>query len=274
MKPNKWFSAFLGLLGQPLAFLYLAKLKLALVYFVLLFVVGVADFALIQKTGYSGLGIVLALFCAVHAFKTSKNVTFGSSSKWYCHWWGVTSIPLVFIVTVFSFRPFLYEPFQIPAGSMLPTLKVGDLVIVSKWGYGLSGSYGIGFYRPDGELRKKLIRGKIYVFYAPHDERLFIKRIIGLPGDTIMYSDKQLIINGNVVKTVGTATPEVYTEVVDGNSYSVQYLNNNSTSRSFYITVPDKTYFVMGDNRDDSADSRVWGPVPGNNIVGKLAHIW
>ncbi|MEH6542680.1 MAG: signal peptidase I [Porticoccaceae bacterium] len=272
--PNKWFAAILGFLFQPLAFLYLAKLKLAIVYFSLLMIVGIADFALIKKTGYSGLGLLLAVVCSVHAFRKSKTITFEDGRKWYSHWWGALSIPLIFIVAVFLFRSFFYEPFRMPASSMLPTLNVGDHIVVSKWSYGLYGSYGIELHRSDTEARKKPNRGEIFIFYPPHDERVFIKRIIGLPGDIIEFSDKQLVINGVAVKTAETESPAVYTEVVEGNSYSVQYLNDNSSLRIFNVTVPEKSYFVMGDNRDNSADSRVWGMVPAENVIGKLILIW
>lgn len=273
--PNKWFAGVLGLLFQPLAFLYLAKLKLALLYFALLVVFALADYYLMMNTGVSGLGLFLAVICSIHAFKTAKDTSFEDGRKWYSHWWSVLSLPAFFLVCVFSFRSFLLEPFQTPSSSMLPTLKVGGHVLVSKWGYGLYGTYGFVIHKSDTETRRKPKRGEILVFYPPHDERPYIKRVIGLPGDRVEFSDKKLTINSVEVETMETENPSVYKEVIGGISYEVQYVSDYSFLRKdFSTTVPKSSYFVMGDNRDNSADSRVWGMVPAEGIVGKLVLVW
>lgn len=272
--PNRWFAAVLGFLFQPLAFVYLAKLKWALFYFLASIVLGIADFYLEKKSGYSGLVLMLAIGCCIHAFKASANIEFGDNRKWYSKWWGVVLIPVVFISSVFTFRAFFYEPFKIPSLSMSPTLKVGDHIIVSKYGYGLYGSFGITVYSAEPDSRKKPKRGEIFALYPPNDGRIFVERIIGLPNDIVEFSDKQLYINDSKVETTRIDNSDVFTETLDGNTYSVQYIREVNQLRNFKVKVPENSYFVMGDNRDNSADSRVWGMVPGKNIIGKVVLIW
>lgn len=272
--PNKWFSALLGFFFQPLAFIYLAKFKWVLIYFLASILLGITDFILNRSLGYSGLGLILAIVCCVHAFQLSKTVVYGSERKWYSKWWGVLTIPIVFVTCIFTFRAFLFEPFHIPSESMLPTLKVGDHIVVSKFGYGLYGTFGINVVSMDVDSRKKPKRGEVFVLYPPHDKRVFIERIIGVPGDMVEFSNKQLSINGVKVETKKGNDLVSYTETLGLNSYSVQYIRESNPYRKFEVTVPENAYFVMGDNRDNSADSRVWGMVPAENIVGKLFFVW
>jgi len=272
--PNKWFAAALGFLSQPLAFIYLANLKWVLFYLLISIIFGIADFYLERNTGYAGLGLILAIICCIHAFKASKVIDFGGNRKWYNKWWGVLLIPILFIFSIFNLRAFYYEPFQVPSSSMLPTLKVGDHIVVSKYGYGLYGSFGITAYSSEVSARKKPKRGEVFVLYPPHDERVFVERIIGLPNDVIEFSDKQLYINGSKVEINRIDNSNIYTETLDGNTYSVQYIRETNQYRNFKVEVPKNSYFVMGDNRDNSADSRVWGMVPAKNIMGKMVLIW
>lgn len=272
--PNKWFASALGFFFQPLAFIYLAKLKWGLIYFLASISFGITDFFLIKETGYSGLGLVLSIICCIHAYKASENINFDNGRKWFNTWWGALSIPIVFIVSVFSFRSFFYEPFLIPASSMLPTLQVGDHIVISKFGYGHYGTYGLNIYNADINSRKQPNRGDVFIFYPPHDDRYFIKRIIGLPNDVIEFSNKQLYINGIKIETKRIDDSNIYNEVLDEETYSVQYRREASRLRNFKMEVPENSYFVMGDNRDNSSDSRVWGVVPGENLIGKMILKW
>lgn len=272
--PNKWFAAALGFLSQPLAFIYLAKFRWALFYFLISILLGIIDFYLERETGYAGLGLVLAIACCIHAFKVSKVIDFGGNRKWYSKWWGVILIPVVVISSIFTFRAFFYEPFRIPSSSMLPTLGAGDHIVVSKYRYGLYGSFGITVYSADVDSRKKPKRGEVFVLYPPHSERVFVERVIGLPNDVVEFSDKQLYINGSKVETKRIDNSGIFTEILDGNTYSVQYIRETNEFRNFTVKVPENSYFVMGDNRDNSADSRVWGMVPSKNMMGKLVLIW
>jgi signal peptidase I len=190
--------------------------------------------------------------------------------------------PVLLIVLVF--RSFLFEPFKIPSGSMIPTLLVGDFIVVNKFSYGIRLPV----------LNKKVIsmgepqRGDVVVFRYPKDTSVnFIKRAVGLPGDTVVYRDKQIFINGDKVK--GTAsgrfesndvkctTPAADAVLLDeqiGKVIHKVLLHDGSRSRNGQWVVPEGYYFMMGDNRDRSNDSRAWGFVPEENLLGRAVGIW
>lgn len=188
------------------------------------------------------------------------------------------------LLIVLLFRSFLFEPFKIPSGSMIPTLLIGDFIVVNKFSYGLRLPV----------LNKKFValgdpqRGDVAVFRYPVDPSInFIKRVVGLPGDTISYRDKELFINGEPVRneTVGQyanaqvkcSIPMKDATVVfeklgeDGHDL---LLHGNSSGRNGSWVVPAGHYFMMGDNRDRSNDSREWGFVPEQNLVGRAVGIW
>jgi signal peptidase I len=187
------------------------------------------------------------------------------------------------LLIVFLLRSFLYEPFRIPSGSLEPTLQVGDFVLVNKFDYGVRLPVAHHKVYPYQEPH----RGDIFVFrYPPNPSVNFIKRVIGLPGDHIKYHDKVLTINGQVIPQTFQENATRMDEdghsqdvlVKQENLFGVQYHiyeNKNQASDNFDdIVVPEGMYFAMGDNRDDSADSRYWGFVPEKNIVGKAVLVW
>lgn len=181
------------------------------------------------------------------------------------------------LLLVFVLRSFLFEPFQIPSGSMIPTLKVGDFILVNKYTYGvrlpITGTKVIPLNEPQ--------RGDVMVFFPPEDDRYFIKRVIGLPGDEIRVMNNQLFVNGEPAEQLNvTAVPaDTRFEFRDEQLGDVLHRIQKSKvpgplGRNFSYVVPEGHYFMMGDNRDNSSDSRVWGPVPEKNIVGKAVVIW
>ena len=178
---------------------------------------------------------------------------------------------------VLVLRSFVIEPFQIPSSSMVPTLKVGDFILVNKWTYGIRLPV----------IRAKIIelnspqRGDVMVFFPPHEERYFIKRVVGLPGDEIHVLNGVLYINGDKMtqKVLEGEEPAprsvVMTEDLTGVEHAMQKrLSPTRLSQNFTAVVPEGHYFMMGDNRDNSSDSRVWGPVPEERIVGKAFARW
>ena len=190
--------------------------------------------------------------------------------------------PVLLIVLVF--RSFLFEPFKIPSGSMIPTLLVGDFIVVNKFSYGVRLPV----------LNKKIMdvgepkRGDVVVFRYPMDTSVnFIKRAVGLPGDSITYRDKQLFINGEKVEeiaagrfdstkvkcTTPAADASIYWEKL-GDANHNTLLHDRSGSRNGQWVVPEGHYFMMGDNRDRSNDSREWGFVPEENVLGRAVGIW
>lgn len=207
--------------------------------------------------------------------------------------------PVIF--AVFFLRSFLYEPFKIPSGSMIPSLMIGDFILVNKYTYGVRLPV----------INKKIIemnspeRGDVVVFRYPMDESLdYIKRVVALPGDVISYKDKRLTLNGqplayeakpdyldpetlSYVKFYRETFPKEFggyahnilnhPERVGGIFNQSQFAYSENCEYNFSgvtCTVPPGHYFVMGDNRDNSADSRYWGFVPEANLVGKAFFVW
>ena len=213
-------------------------------------------------------------------------------------WWveyGASFFPVILLV--FALRSFVVEPFKIPSGSMIPTLQVGDFILVNKFTYGIRLPV----------LNKKIIdinepkKGDVMVFRYPEDPSLdYIKRVIGTPGDKVAYQNKRLTVNGQPIDTTRVDDylhPErlyyskQFVEKADG--FEHRTLNDDDApgfisdasqfphrenclynNAGVICTVPAGHYFMMGDNRDNSRDSRYWGFVPEENIVGKAFFIW
>jgi signal peptidase I len=213
-------------------------------------------------------------------------------------WWleySASFFPVILVV--FVVRSFVVEPFKIPSGSMVPTLLVGDFILVNKFEYGIR----LPITNTKITEGRPLSRGDVVVFRYPKDESVdYIKRVIGLPGDLVEYQDKKLTVNGKPVAE--TPLPDYldeerlgyakqFEEDIDGRKNAI--LNNpavppfivgaedfpyrdNCTynARGVICKVPPGNYFMMGDNRDNSADSRYWGFAPDRNIVGRAFFIW
>ena len=213
---------------------------------------------------------------------------------WWLDW---TAGLFPVICVVFLLRSFLFEPFKIPSGSMIPTLLVGDLILVNKFTYGIR----LPVINVPVTAGNKPERGDVMVFrFPPKPSQDYIKRVVGVPGDEVAYLNKKLSINGKAVATA--ALPEFFDE--DSMRYFKQFEETlgerkhrllNDDDRPAFIPgaedfpsrsncrysiegvvckVPDGHYFMMGDNRDNSLDSRYWGFVPDRNIVGKAFLIW
>lgn len=209
--------------------------------------------------------------------------------------------PIIFFV--FLFRAFVYEPFRIPSGSMEPTLLPGDFIAVEKWSYGIKNPLTNATWIELGEPQ----RGDVAVFKFPKDPSIdYIKRIIGLPGDEVVVDNKQVYVRkacqkgqtcdvltpleqefiGNITVKSSTFDEEyaVFKETIDDKDHRMQvnlavgdlsqyYYRQTGQMRGSWI-VPEGYYFVMGDNRDNSNDSRFWGFVPKEYMIGRTAGIW
>ena len=187
--------------------------------------------------------------------------------------------PIMLLILVI--RSFIVEPFRIPSASMLPTLHIGDFILVNKFPYGIR--LPVLNYKVFDVGHPK--RGDVLVFRFPKNPRInYIKRVIGLPGDKIGYFNKTIFINGNDVKQNPRIKDGNLLELLKGKS-ELLFQHLGATGHDILILpgrrlvegeiiVPDGHYFVMGDNRDNSSDSRFWGTVPKENLVGKALFIW
>ncbi len=197
--------------------------------------------------------------------------------------------PVIFIVLIL--RSFIYEPFRIPSGSMTPTLLTGDFILVNKYIYGLRlpvwwDTKVISISEPK--------RGDVIVFKFPEDTKLdFIKRVVGVPGDVLFYSqDKVLYVNGKPMEQMllvpfkgkGSSAQFNHSMIKSETLVDVEHqiltddrLPAYHPQLQYLMTpykIPEGNYFVLGDNRDNSKDSRFWGLVPEDHLVGRAAAVW
>ena len=220
------------------------------------------------------------------------------AQPWWLDW---TAGLFPVICAVFLMRSFLFEPFKIPSGSMVPTLVIGDLILVNKFHYGVRLPV-LNLKITDGN---PVQRGDVMVFRYPVDTRLdYIKRVVGLPGDEVSFRSQKLYVNGQLVPTEPSPPPGFYDEttlryypefkeklgevehriLLDPNAqrlfgadgaYAFPHRENcRYSAEGVTCKVPEGHYFMMGDNRDNSEDSRFWGFVPDENIVGKAFFVW
>ncbi|RKF18896.1 signal peptidase I [Alginatibacterium sediminis] len=248
------------------------------------------------------LPLILVIICPIHAFILARRYDTTQVRAWFASWWATLSCFIVVMFISASFRTFFYEPFSIPSASMSPSLNVGQQILVSKWGYGNYRFLGHQILRT--QASKKPERGDIIVFQHPQSPEVdFVKRVIALPGERIVYRNKTITIKpvckakrspcSKPVRftkerladlTVQQFVLHSYQESLEDNRYTVLEDPNRAELLEHYFSqtgrvsgewlVPKGHYFVMGDNRDNSLDSRYWGFVPQANITGKTVYTW
>ena len=243
------------LTDQSQQILYLAGLSSSLVGIYRIFVIA-GDLGSVLLIG----SIICLIILLVGIF--SKNALLKTTGRgWF--------VP---VFLIFILRTFVYEPYQIPSGSMIPGLKVGDFILVNKHSYGLKvNRIGDAFaLSADPEY------GDVVVFIPPHVNVPYIKRLIGKPGDTIGYLNKKIYVNGKAIQQefISSTEEEIFLKETLGSADRIIRIVGGSASYPEEFIVPANHYFVMGDNRDNSSDSRYWGFVPRENFMGTGELIW
>ncbi len=297
-----WATALLALLFGPIAImLYLGRGKAAFAYLALTIVIiltlplwlQISPVALTMKAGVIGGVALMHLMAVIHGSMEARRLNGAKPSAWFARWYAVVGLAVILpnLITTLN-NSFLWEAFSLPSGSMKPNLRPGDMVYVSKYAYGYS-RHSLPF-SPDIFSERLFFTapeyGDIAVFKRPPDNNIeYLKRIVGLPGDRIQVIDGILHINGEAVarteielapgeKAGLSHTPNLkrYRERLPGGAeHDIYEVGDNlrfDNTRLF--EVPEGHYFAMGDNRDNSLDSRSLGPIPAENLVGRLALIF
>jgi signal peptidase I len=296
-KPNKWVALLLGGLFFPLGFLYVMRPLLAVPYFFV---------ALIGASQSYFLSIFL-IASACHCYFLVRKKEETVERPVYARWYGLVLFFGLFVTLTMFVRTSVVAQYKSPASSMIPTLQVNDVILVNKLYYGLK----LPFFEDKLTVGNPVQRGDVMVFrYPPKPSLDYIKRVVGVPGDEVAYLNKQLTINGQPVpqkalpdffeedslryikqfeeslplgsqpsEMTGVRTHRFLNDIdrpafVPGADEFVFKENCHYTVEGVTCKVPAGHYFMMGDNRDNSLDSRYWGFVPEKNIVGKAFFVW
>lgn len=300
MKPKKWIAVVLSIFASPLAFLYVGSRRWAVISFAVSLATGIANFLLPGRDAeklFFLVSVILLVLWIWQAYRLAGAAPQEAARPWYARWYGLTGVALVAMALMVLLRVFLFEPFKAPSTSMEPAVPRGANLLVRKLGYGHYSAAGYQF--GNSVMTVPVARGDIIAFDFPLDPGItYIKRVAGLPGDKIVYRDKHLLINGVDVRGQQMADylgPDSmmyfkrYRERLDGGEHEILINDAVPSWRAdsgdtlppqcaveqdtVSCTVPAASYFVLGDNRDNSRDSRYWGFVPARAVVGKVVYI-
>ncbi|MEQ1515596.1 MAG: signal peptidase I [Usitatibacteraceae bacterium] len=304
-KPNKWIAALLGLLAQPVGLVYVARPRWAIVYFIVILMLAVIAITgspiALSMLAMQAMSIVIAVVAAVHALVIATRATVVPTRPAYTRWYGLAGIVAIFLAFILLLRAFGAETFKANSNSMTPSIPLGTFFLTKKWGYGHYEALGFTILRT--KISTPLERGDMIVFDFSRDQtRSFVKRVIGLPGDTVVYRHKRLNINEVAVQTSALDSgddtqrnpsgPRRLSEKLGAAPHLIMVddgVLDDSTARlplfpasdqceyvdkGLKCKVPADNYFVLGDNRDDSVDSRHWGFVPESAVVGKVVRVF
>lgn len=302
--PKPWLAALLNIVLSPFGLLYAGQGRWAILFFVVQAAIGITAFVssgnVVAILGL--LQIVLIVTGAVIAYRRAKAAA-GQPRPWYARWRGMLLIFLSMALATTLVRMFLYEPFKSPSTSMLPTIGIGDRILVQKIGYGHVSTFGM--HLASLPHTSALKRGDLIVFDRPlQPDQTYIKRVVGLPGDRVVYRNGHLIVNGQDTRVSQLADfmdPELprfwrrdrnrldgmqfdtlADKESDGRALKARPEAPNIplidrcvyTNEELRCEVPAGHYYVMGDHRDNSVDSRYFGFVRADQVIGKVVKIF
>ncbi|TQK07197.1 signal peptidase I [Herbaspirillum sp. SJZ107] len=302
--PKPWLAALLNIVLSPFGLLYAGQGRLAILFFVVQVAIGITAFVasgnVVAVLGL--LQIVLIVTGAIIAYRRARAAA-DQPRPWYARWRGMLLIVMSMALVATLLRMFLYEPYKSPSTSMLPTIGVGDRILVQKIGYGHVSTFGLHLATLPHTAALK--RGDLIVFDRPlKPAETYIKRVVGLPGDRVAYRDGHLIVNGQdtrISQLSDFADPELpylwrrYRNRLDGVQFDTLAKNEGEgmllkarpeapnipfidrcvyTNVEVRCDVPAGHYYVMGDHRDNSVDSRYFGFVRADQVIGKVVGIF
>jgi signal peptidase I len=302
--PKPWLAALLNIVLSPFGLLYAGQGRLAMLFFVVQGAIGITAFVsgdnVVAILGV--LQIVLIVIGATIAYRRARDAA-GQRQPWYARWRGMLLIVISMALVTTLVRMFLYEPFKSPSTSMLPTIGIGDRILVQKIGYGHVSTFGL--HLASLPHTSALERGDLIVFDRPlKPAETYIKRVVGLPGDRVVYRDGRLIVNGQDTRVGQLADfmdPELprfwrrYRNRLDGVQFDTLAEKESDgralkarpeapniplidrcvyTNEEIRCEVPAGHYYVMGDHRDNSVDSRYFGFVRADWVIGKVVGIF
>ncbi|MGF1726129.1 signal peptidase I [Photobacterium nomapromontoriensis] len=288
-KPKGWLAIILGIITQQFVFLYVNKARYFGVYSVLMIAIMIID------VNYYW---VLFILCPVHAYIAARRYKSSENRLWYARWWMPLLANFSILSIIFVSRVFIIDYYSIPSSAMAPSLNEGEYIVIDKRGFGNYRFAGVQFGKSESKVEPE--RGEIIAFQYPKNPQIdFVQRIIGLPGDTIVYKNKKLVVipscegktdlcSDPIIEKVEIKPYDkysvVYEESIDKNKYNILNNKNRRDQMHRYYQqnenptgvwkVPAGQYFVMGDNRDNSLDSRYFGFVPKGYIIGTVAYSW
>ncbi|MBL4602257.1 MAG: signal peptidase I [Emcibacteraceae bacterium] len=300
-RPKGWIAIILGFFLQPLAFLYVNRAKLFWFYLLIQIIVVIADYIIHQTISeepylqYAYLSWLLLIICPIHAYVITRDYDPQQVRMWYSKWWGISSCYIAMMLLIYIIRIFIFQVYSIPSESMKPYLNIGDTVVASKLGHGNYRLWNFQILKTSPWLTPS--RSDVIIFqYPPSPETDYVFRVIGMPGDEIVYQNGALQIKQKCLSGVQGCTELVttsqtkdnierddglisYTEKIGNAEYTILRVpaaieKEQEEIATYQWVVPDNHYFVLGDHRDNSNDSRYWGFVPEENIVGKVSYIW
>jgi len=269
--PKIWIAVLLGIFLQPFVFLYVNRPRLFWPYLLVGLVVAAVDWYLVL-----GIHLLFSVICPLHAWWIIRRYDPGQPRRWYSRVWVLIGLYLGLMLSVLLVRTFLYEPYAVPSASMHPTLVEGDVVIVQKWGFAQSALFGYALPGAEAVAPERMQRGKVYVFYPPDHEVLYVKRLMALPGDVIALTEQGVVVNGKTLSSDLVSKTDEFDRFAEGagsEQYQIQYLKDASPGAIRTFRVPEGHYFFLGDNRDNSDDSRHWGSVLAQRVVGEVVGV-
>lgn len=284
-EPNLWLALVLGLFVPPLAMLYLQRRNLAILYFVALLSLVASEtyFRIVENTllfYVFSFEFLIGIICAIHVYFICRHFESAEIRPWYSRWYGLLTVIGIFYLVLAGIRTSITEPIAIESEDMTPTIPPYSIVHINKWGYGNYKFFGITILHtaPTEEIH----RGELLAFEVPEADNKTVKRltvirrVIGLPGDKITYIGNRLSVNAEtatITITRDDSKTTLATESIFGNEYAIEFWPFSSSVDQNEFTVPHGEYYVLGDNRNRTTDSRNWGSLPKTFILGKVYYI-